>query len=138
MVIASRGKPEWLKIRPPETEKYKEVRETLKKLKLTTVCEEARCPNIAECWDSGTATFMVLGEVCTRGCNFCNVKTAIKGQKLDPTEPYKLAFAIKEWNKKWKLNYIVITSVDRDDLEDQGSTHFAKCFSTVIVLNNAN
>lgn len=120
------GKPEWLKIRPPSG-KFKEVKQTLKELGLVTVCEEAHCPNLAECWSGGTATFMVLGDTCTRACKFCNVKTGFPAKPVDPEEPYKLAEAIK----KWGLNYIVITSVDRDDLIDQGAGHFARCIKII-------
>ena len=119
-------KPDWLKIRPP-TQKFHDIKHTLRKLKLTTVCEEAHCPNAAECWSGGTATFMVMGDTCTRGCRFCNIKTAKEGQPLDQEEPIKIAEAIKEW----KLKYVVITSVDRDDLPDQGASHFAKCIKEI-------
>jgi lipoyl synthase len=119
-------KPPWLKIRPP-TEKFQEVKQTLNKLNLVTVCQEAHCPNAAECWSGGTATFMVLGDTCTRGCRFCNIKTAREGQPIDKDEPKKLAQAIKEWN----LTYVVITSVDRDDLPDQGAEHFANCIKEI-------
>ena len=117
-------KPPWLKIRPP-TEKFHEVKKTLKKLNLVTVCEEAHCPNASECWSGGTATFMVMGDTCTRGCRFCNIKSARTGQPLDPEEPRKIAQAIAEWG----LKYVVITSVDRDDLPDQGASHFAECIT---------
>ncbi len=126
-MIASRGKPQWLKIRPPTTEKFVKIKETLQKYNLHTVCEESHCPNMSECWSGGTATFMILGDVCTRGCRFCQVNSSAKGKPVDPYEPIKLAYAIKEWN----LDCIVITSVDRDDLEDQGSEHFAKCINEV-------
>ena len=119
-------KPPWLKIRPP-TEKFAEVKDTLKKLNLVTVCEEAHCPNISECWSGGTATFMVLGDTCTRGCRFCNIKSAKLGRPIDKDEPKKLAQAIAEW----KLDYVVITSVDRDDLPDQGASHFAECIREI-------
>jgi len=114
------GKPDWLKIRPP-TAKFSDVKETLRKHGLVTVCEEAHCPNISECWSGGTATFMVLGDTCTRGCRFCNIKSGKVGQKIDPDEPRKIAEAVAEWG----LDYVVITSVDRDDLPDQGAGHFA-------------
>jgi lipoic acid synthetase len=120
-------KPEWFKIRPP-SEKYTEVKDIIKKYGLTTICVEGKCPNLSECWSGGTATFMVLGEVCTRGCRFCNVKTAAQGQPLDKDEPKKLVQALKEMNA---FDYIVITSVDRDDLPDQGSNHFAECIRAV-------
>lgn len=127
-IVASKHlpKPEWLKIRPPsqkDREAFGEVKQTLKDLKLTTVCEEAHCPNLSECWSSGTATFMVLGDTCTRGCRFCAIKTGKHGQEVDPMEPYKIAMAVE----KWGLDYIVITSVDRDDLPDEGAGHFATC-----------
>lgn len=120
-------KPVWLKIKPPRTEKFAEVKQAIKQLGLHTVCEEAHCPNIAECWDSGTATFMVLGDTCTRGCRFCAVKTGLKGLELDPFEPRKLALAVK----KFGLGYVVVTSVDRDDLADQGAGHFAECIKEI-------
>lgn len=114
------------RIRPPGGE-FLRVRETVKGLGLHTVCEEARCPNQAECWSGGTATFLVMGDTCTRGCKFCHVKTSPKGQPLDPQEPAKLAQAVREWG----LRYVVITSVDRDDLPDQGAGHFACCIREV-------
>jgi len=120
-------KPEWLKIRPPSSEKFGLIKETLRKYNLHTVCEEAHCPNIPECWSGGTATFMVMGDVCTRACKFCAVKTGYPAMPLDPEEPRKLANAVKEWG----LDYIVITSVDRDDLPDQGANHFAKCVKSL-------
>ncbi len=119
-------KPPWLKIRPP-TGQFSDVKQTLRRLNLVTVCEEAHCPNISECWSGGTATFMVLGDTCTRGCRFCHVKHARVGRELDPNEPRKIAEAVAEW----KLDYIVITSVDRDDLPDQGAGHFAACIRAI-------
>jgi len=117
-------KPEWLTIRPPKnSDKVNFIKENLGKFNLHTVCGESHCPNIAECWSSGTATFMVMGDTCTRGCRFCNVKTRYIGTTLDKDEPKKLADAVKNL----ELDYIVITSVDRDDLEDYGSGHFAEC-----------
>ncbi len=124
-MLQQQQKPEWLKIRPPTTGKFEGVKSAIKELKLHTVCEEAHCPNIAECWSGGTATFMVLGSVCTRGCRFCNVAKGRLGLPLDPEEPRKLALAVKQW----KLSYVVVTSVDRDDLQDQGANHFAKCIT---------
>ncbi|MDE1850843.1 MAG: lipoyl synthase [Candidatus Micrarchaeota archaeon] len=120
-------KPEWLTIKPASTEKYAEIKQTVSSLSLHTVCTEAQCPNITECWSSGTATFMVLGETCTRGCTFCAVSKSAKGSNVDILEPYKLAEAIK----KWGLSYVVVTSVCRDDMEDQGSAHFAKCVQEI-------
>jgi lipoic acid synthetase len=120
--ISSLGKPEWLKIRPP-TEQYQELKQRLRASGLVTVCQESHCPNMAECWSGGTATFMVLGDTCTRTCKFCAVKA--RGQPLppDPQEPEKLVKAVGEM----KLDYIVITAVDRDDLPDGGAEHFAQC-----------
>ncbi len=120
-------KPEWLTIQPASTEKYSEIKQTIASLKLHTVCAEAHCPNMAECWSSGTATFMVLGEKCTRGCRFCAVTKSAKGESIDIFEPYKLAQVLKQW----KLPYVVITSVCRDDMQDQGSTHFANCIREI-------
>lgn len=115
-------KPSWLKIRPPSGENYVELKKLLRELNLYTVCEEARCPNVSECWGGGTATFMLMGDVCTRGCKFCAVKTGNPKGQLDLQEPEKVAYAIS----KLGLRYVVITSVDRDDLPDHGSEHFAK------------
>ena len=120
-------KPAWLKIRAPQGENYQKIKTMLRGQKLYTVCEEARCPNMAECWSGGTATFMVLGDTCTRGCKFCAVKTGYPASPIDPLEPIKLAKSIKELD----LDYVVITSVDRDDLQDQGSSHFAKCIEKI-------
>jgi lipoyl synthase len=118
----SAPKPEWLKIRPPGGESYVRIKQLLKGLKLNTVCEEAHCPNVAECWGGGTATVMLMGDTCTRGCKFCHVKTGNPKGVLDPHEPENVAKAIAELN----LTYIVLTSVDRDDLEDGGADHFGK------------
>lgn len=113
-------KPEWLKVRMPHGEGYERVKSIIKRTKLATVCEEARCPNIAECWGGGTATVMLMGEVCTRACRFCHVKVGAP-PPLDPEEPEHLARAVKELD----LEYIVVTSVNRDDRPDGGSSHFA-------------
>ncbi len=121
------NKPEWLKIRPPDTQSFPEIREAVKKHGLHTVCQEAHCPNMAECWSGGTATFMVMGDTCTRACKFCAIKTAFPAPPLDMDEPGKLAEALS----KMELDYAVITSVDRDDLIDQGSLHFAACISEI-------
>ncbi len=121
------AKPEWLAIRPASTEKYNDIKNRVKELGLHTVCVEAHCPNITECWSSGTATFMVLGDTCTRGCHFCAVQKGNQGINVDRMEPSKLAQVIKEW----KLDYVVITSVCRDDLPDQGSSHFAECIKEI-------
>ena len=120
-------KPKWLKAEPPKGENYLRLKETVRSLGLATVCEEAKCPNIGECWGGGedgtaTATIMIMGDTCTRGCSFCAVKTSRKPPPLDPLEPQKTAQAIESWG----LDYIVITSVDRDELDDQGSKHYAE------------
>jgi len=124
-------KPDWLKIRPPTSKKFEEIKEIVKDIHLHTVCQESHCPNMSECWSGGTATFMVLGDTCTRACKFCNVKTKFPAHPPDETEPQKIADTLK----KWKLDYIVITSVDRDDLSDQGSGHFAKCIQEAKNVN---
>ena len=123
MAISSRGKPAWLKIRPPDWKNFPKIKETIKKYQLHTVCEESHCPNISECWSGGTATFLILGDVCTRGCRFCQVNSAAKGKPVDAAESKKIAAAVKEWN----LKYAVLTSVARDDLPDYGSEQFVKC-----------
>lgn len=104
-------------------ERYTRIKERARQLKLHTVCEEAQCPNVGECWSGGTATFMVLGDTCTRGCRFCAVMTARNPAPPDVEEPQKLAAAIAEM----ELDYVVVTSVNRDDLADQGAGHFAAC-----------
>lgn len=118
-------KPAWIKMRAPAGERYMQIKDLLKGLNLATVCQEAQCPNIGECWGGGTATIMLMGEVCTRGCRFCNVKTGNPKGKLDLEEPQKVAYAIS----KMGLDYVVLTSVDRDDLPDEGSGHFARTVS---------
>ncbi len=124
-------KPSWLKVRAPGGEKYAHIKGMLKELKLATVCQEAMCPNMGECWSGGTATFMLMGEVCTRGCRFCNVKTGNPRGVLDPLEPEKVAHSISQM----ELDYVVLTSVDRDDLADQGAAHFSKTIETIKKLN---
>jgi lipoic acid synthetase len=114
-------KPEWLRVPLPGGERYRSVRDTLKRLKLHTVCEEAQCPNVGECWGGGTATVMLMGDVCTRGCRFCDVNSGTP-KALDTEEPQHLAEAVRELG----LDYIVVTSVNRDDLEDGGAGHFAE------------
>ncbi len=120
-------KPSWLKVKAPSGENYTRIKDLLGELKLATVCQEAKCPNMGECWSGGTATFMLMGEVCTRGCRFCNVKTGNPKGAIDPFEPEKVAYSISQMD----LKYVVITSVDRDDLEDQGASHFARTVSTI-------
>jgi lipoic acid synthetase len=124
-------KPEWLKIRPPSGESYFKIKELRESLGLATVCEEARCPNVAECWGSGTATFMLLGDTCTRACRFCNVKTGNPRGKVDAGEPEKVARAVVAMG----LSYVVLTMVDRDDLPDGGAAHVG---ATVRALKRAN
>ena len=119
---AASTKPEWLKVRPPSGDNYKRLKVLSSELSLHTVCEEAHCPNIAECWGGGTATFMLLGDVCTRGCRFCAVKSGNPNKVVDEFEPLKIALALKQMN----LSYVVLTSVDRDDLKDGGAAHFAQ------------
>lgn len=114
-------KPVWLRVRAPSGEKYTKVKQSLRSLDLHTVCEEARCPNISECWGTGTATIMIMGDICSRGCRFCAVNSG-RPVLLDADEPERVAKAIKEW----KLSYVVITSVCRDDLKDGGAEHIAK------------
>ena len=114
-------KPIWIRTKITNTQNYFKTKETINKKKLHTVCQEASCPNISECWSKRHATFMIMGDTCTRACSFCNVKTG-KPTFLDPLEPLKIALATKELN----LKHVVITSVDRDDLEDGGANHFSK------------
>jgi lipoic acid synthetase len=120
-------KPEWLKIRVQTGPTYNRVRNMMHELGLNTVCEEARCPNIYECWSQGTATFMILGEVCTRRCGFCAVTTGRPPAPPDPREPLRLAGAVARLG----LKHVVITSVDRDDLADGGAEHFARTIEAV-------
>ena len=115
-------KPSWLKSKIPTGKTYFQIKRSLKTQKLFTVCEEAKCPNIAECWDKNTATFMILGEQCTRACRFCNVKTGNPQGYIDPKEPENIALSCQ----KMHLSYVVITMVDRDDLQDGGSEHISK------------
>eukprot|EP00934_Nitzschia_sp_Nitz4_P000049 Nitzschia sp. Nitz4//scaffold288_size23661//15626//17005//NITZ4_008470-RA/size23661-augustus-gene-0.28-mRNA-1//1//CDS//3329545800//49//frame0 len=119
-----KGRPSWFRVAGPSmasNSRYAQVKESLKDLSLNTVCEEAQCPNIGECWSGGTGTIMLLGDTCTRGCRFCAIKTHQKPPPPDPFEPFKTAEAVCEWG----VDYIVLTSVDRDDLRDGGSGHFA-------------
>jgi lipoyl synthase len=113
-------KPEWLKVRLPQGEGYERVRAILARTRLSTVCQQARCPNMGECWGGGTATVMLMGETCTRACRFCHVRVGHPAP-LDPGEPEHLARAAREL----QLQYLVVTSVDRDDLPDGGAAHFA-------------
>ncbi len=115
-------KPDWLKVKVPQGERFNWIRNRARGLNLHTVCEEARCPNIGECWQGGTATFMLMGEQCTRGCRFCSVSTARNPAPLDAAEPENVARTIAEMG----LDYVVLTSVNRDDLPGQGAGHFAE------------
>ena len=128
---AHKMKPEWLKVPLPTGEKYFRIRRLLKSLNLVTVCQEANCPNIGECWSGGTATIMLMGDLCTRGCRFCNVKTGNPKGLLDPEEPAKVARAVSQMG----LDYVVLTSVDRDDLPDEGAGHFAKTVQSLKALS---
>ena len=112
-------KPDWIRSKIIDSKIFFETKKVVNQNNLVTVCQEANCPNITECWSKKHATFMIMGDTCTRGCAFCDVKTG-KPNKLDPLEPLKISKAVKELN----LNHVVITSVDRDDLEDGGANHF--------------
>ena len=114
-------KPAWLRVRPPAGENYVHLKTLFRSLDLHTVCEEAHCPNVGECWGGGTATIMLMGDTCTRGCRFCAVKSGNPHGVLDLGEPEKVAMALAEMD----LSYVVLTSVDRDDLPDGGAAHFA-------------
>ncbi len=120
-------KPAWLKSKIPTGQSYFDIKRDLRSKNLFTVCEEAKCPNISECWGANTATFMILGDTCTRACRFCNVKTGNPNGWLDPEEPDKTAESVRLMN----LKYAVITMVDRDDLPDFGAAHIARVFAAV-------
>ncbi len=119
-------KPDWIRVKAPQGLTYSETHEIVKSFKLTTVCEEAGCPNIGECWNKRHATFMIMGEVCTRACAFCNVATG-KPNELDRMEPLRIGVAVE----KMGLKHVVITSVDRDDLPDGGAEHFVKTIEAI-------
>ena len=123
---AIKQKPPWLRIKLHNNPRVNEMRVLIKKQKLHTVCEEAKCPNLTECFAQSTATFMILGDICTRRCAFCDVAHG-RPSPPDPEEPHRLAQLIADLG----LDYVVITSVDRDDLEDRGANHFASCISTI-------
>src|SRR6266516_7736007 len=115
-------RPEWMKVRAPSADsRYFDVRKLIHGASLNTICEEARCPNIAECWGRGTATFQILGETCTRACRYCYVQSGRPEQAPDPLESYRLAATAA----RMELKHVVVTSVDRDDLPDKGAGHFA-------------
>jgi len=120
-------KPEWLKVKAPSGPRYAALKSRARRLSLATVCEEAQCPNLGECWSGGTATFMLMGEVCTRGCRFCAVDTARLPPPLDPAEPAHVAEAVAEMG----LRYVVLTSVNRDELPDGGAVHLATCIGAI-------
>ncbi|NBD34008.1 MAG: lipoyl synthase [Cyanobacteria bacterium] len=120
-------KPDWLRVKAPQFERVGKVKETLRELKLNTVCEEASCPNIGECFQKGTATFLIMGPACTRACPYCDIDFEKKPQALDPLEPLHLAEAVE----KMGLNHVVITSVNRDDLPDEGASQFVRCINEV-------
>jgi len=124
------AKPDWIRVKAPVSREYNETRELIRENKLHTVCEEAACPNIGECWKEKHATVMILGSTCTRACSFCNVKTG-QPDLLDPHEPERLAEAIK----KLGLRHVVITSVDRDDLDDGGAGHFAESIMRIRITS---
>jgi len=119
-------KPDWIRVKAPNSEGYKRTRDIMRENKLVTVCEEAGCPNVGECWSQGHATMMIMGEICTRGCTFCNVATG-RPDALDVFEPGRVAHAVETLG----LKHVVITSVDRDDLEDGGAEHFAQTIRAV-------
>lgn len=123
----ARRLPPWLKVPLPTGPNVARLKEASRSRGLATVCEEARCPNLAECWGGGTATFMVMGELCTRGCRFCSVGTSARPPLPDPEEPAKLALTLKEM----AVDYAVLTTVCRDDLPDQGASHLAACIRAV-------
>lgn len=120
-------KPDWLRVKAPQLERVGSVKEILRDLALNTVCEEASCPNIGECFHVGTATFLIMGPACTRACPYCDIDFEKKPQALDPLEPIQLAEAVR----RLKLNHVVITSVNRDDLPDEGASQFVRCIEEV-------
>jgi lipoyl synthase len=121
------AKPEWLRVKAPQWERVGTVKEVLRDLHLNTVCEEASCPNIGECFSHGTATFLIMGPACTRACPYCDIDFEKKPTALDPTEPQRLAEAVR----RMKLKHVVITSVNRDDLPDGGANQFVRCIQQV-------
>jgi len=120
-------KPSWIRVKAPSGDGYKATAKIMRDHKLTTVCEEAGCPNVGECWSQGHATMMIMGEVCTRACTFCNIATGKPPEALDVFEPGRVADAVQ----KLGLNHVVITSVDRDDIEDGGAEHFAQTIRAI-------
>ena len=124
-------KPSWIRVKAPTSKFFKSTNKILKDKKIVTVCEEASCPNISECWQKKHATFMILGDICTRACSFCNIKTGKPGF-VDIDEPLKIAEAVAELD----LEHVVVTSVDRDDLIDGGAEHFTKVINSIRKLNS--
>ncbi len=124
-------KPNWLRVKAPQWERVGNVKDILRDLHLNTVCEEASCPNIGECFHHGTATFLIMGPACTRACPYCDIDFEKKPVALDPTEPQRLAEAVRRMN----LNHVVITSVNRDDLPDGGASQFVRCIEQIRVLS---
>jgi len=120
-------KPDWLRVKAPQWERVGNVKTLLRDLQLNTVCEEASCPNIGECFSAGTATFLIMGPACTRACPYCDIDFEKKPQALDPTEPWRLAEAVNRMG----LNHVVITAVNRDDLSDGGASQFVRCIEEV-------
>ena len=120
-------KPDWLRVKAPQWERVGNVKEILRDLALNTVCEEASCPNIGECFNAGTATFLIMGPACTRACPYCDIDFEKKSKPLDPTEPQRLAEAVRRLG----LNHVVITSVNRDDLPDGGAIQFVHCIQAI-------
>ena len=125
------GKPRWLKAKVPSGKAFAAVRRNVREHRLSTVCEESKCPNIGECWNNGTATIMLMGSVCTRACKFCAVDTGNPQGWLDREEPANTARSVQLMG----LRYVVLTSVDRDDLGDGGAAHYAACVRAVKELN---
>ncbi len=124
--VAALKKPSWIRTKLPTSQRFQDIKSILRKNSLFTVCEEASCPNIGECFSKGTATFMILGDMCTRRCPFCDVAHG-RPEPVDPAEPERLAETISSLG----LSYVVITSVDRDDLRDGGATHFVECIKQI-------
>jgi len=124
-------KPDWLRVKAPQWERVGNVKEILRDLALNTVCEEASCPNIGECFNAGTATFLIMGPACTRACPYCDIDFEKKPKKLDPTEPERLAQAVQ----RLRLNHVVITSVNRDDLVDGGASQFVHCIQAIRTIS---
>ncbi|KOP27728.1 lipoyl synthase [Hapalosiphon sp. MRB220] len=125
-------KPEWLRVKAPQWERVGNVKEILRDLALNTVCEEASCPNIGECFNAGTATFLIMGPACTRACPYCDIDFEKKPKPLDPTEPARLAEAVR----RMRLNHVVITSVNRDDLPDGGASQFIRCIEAIRAISS--